>query len=162
MLRIASLTLVIGAVLLLTWVLASARPHRADAVVVEPQEPVTMPLAEVAADIARLQKRLPAPPPYAKPERDPFRFGRTTDVIAAPPPPPVVAAPAPPLPRLVAILSDTVNGAIVRRAALRVESAVRILGVGDMAGALRVSAITPDGVDLVDPATGGTFRVPLR
>jgi hypothetical protein len=55
-----------------------------------------------------------------------------------------------------------VNGAIVRRAALRVESAVRILSVGDMAGALRVSAITADDVELVDPATGATFRVPLR
>jgi hypothetical protein len=161
MLRIASLTLVIGAVLLLTWVLrpASARPHQGDAVAA-PQAPLMKPLADVAEDIARLKKRMPTPAPYSKPARDPFRFGHAADE-SAPPPAPVVAPAPPPLPRLVAILSDTVNGAVVRRAAIGVEKAVRIVSVGEMVGALRVSAITADGVDLVDVA-GATFRVPLR
>ena len=66
------------------------------------------------------------------------------------------------LPRLVAILSDSANGALVRRAALGMGSAVRILNVGDTVGTLRITAITADDVELVDSATGATYRVTLR
>jgi len=167
MLRIASLTLVIGAVLLMTWVLApaSARQGRDGAVATQSAEPKapTPSLDEVAADVARLRSRIGLDAgPFRTPARDPFRYGRSAapslPILAAPVAAP---APAPALPRLVAILSDTVNGAIVRRAAVSVEGNVRIVSIGDAIGVLRVAAISADGIELADTA-GAKFTVALR
>jgi hypothetical protein len=165
MLRIASLTLVGGAVLLMTWVLAPAatRPQRAEAPIPAARRlaPASSDLVDFQREIDRMRARLATRHASPAPGRDPFRFGRRPDA-PRPETPPAVAAPAPVLPRLIAILSDTVNGVVVRRAALAQDGAVRLAAVGDMVGALRLRTITPDGIELADPATSATFRISLR
>jgi hypothetical protein len=167
MLRIASLTLVGGAVLLMTWVLAPAatRPQRAEAPIPTARglAPASSDLVDFQREIDRMRARLVTRHASPAPGRDPFRFGLRLDAPRHETRPPVAAPPpAPVLPRLIAILSDTVNGVVVRRAALAQDGAVRLAAVGDMVGALRLRAITPDGIELADPATSATFRISLR
>jgi hypothetical protein len=167
MVRIASLTLVVGAVLLMTWVLAPAAtpPQRAGArnpAAGDPAQAAAPTPAEIQTDIDRLRTRLANPPDYPLPVRDPFRFGRRPDAPHREAPAAVVVTPPSALPRLVAILSDTVDGELVRRAALAIDGAVRIVGVGEMVGTLRIRAVTADAVELTDPATSATFRLSLR
>jgi hypothetical protein len=167
MLRIASLTLIIGAVLLMTWVLdsANARPRRDEPAVqiADLRRPSTPAVEDIESDVNRLRARLPVPTKYPQPSRDPFRFGRDAEPPRVEAPQPVnVATPPPVLPRLVAILSDTSSGGPMRRAALGLGANVRILSVGDTVGSFRVAAITADDVELVDTVTGATFRVSLR
>jgi hypothetical protein len=156
MLRIASLTLVGGAVLLMTWVLAPAatRPQRAEAprAPAGALTPASSALVDFEHELDRMRARLASRPAYPQPVRDPFRFGRRpveprheTAPVAVPPP-------APALPRLVAILSDTVDGVLVRRAALAFDRSVRIAGVGDMVGALRIRSRRPGLAAAAKPA----------
>jgi hypothetical protein len=165
MLRIASLTLVVGAALLMTWALATARPHRAEPPPQIAELRVPAPAAEdIASEVKRLHTRLAPPAKYPAPSRDPFRFGRESERTPreVPVPPPPVAAPAPELPRLVAIMSDSSSGAPSRRAALGLGPNVRIVAVGDTIGSFRVAAITADDVELVETASGKSFHVTLR
>jgi hypothetical protein len=165
--RIASLTLVAGAALLLTWVIALATPQpvysngaprSGDAV--QAAEPL---LDAVVGQVTRLSARLDRAPSFARPARDPFRFVAPSQ----PPPsiaPPPDAVPAPPvvLPRLLAILSDRAGDTQVHRAALSINGAARIVGVGETVGALRVERVDADGVDLVDPVSRAVVRLTLR
>jgi len=169
MVRAASLTLVIGALLLLTWVLAPAAPHppqSADADIAPLTSRATAP-SDPQHDVDRLRERLVVPPAFRAPTRDPFQFqraeratkargaGPATDEAAR------VVAVTPP-PRLIAILSNVIDGALVRRAALGTGPAVRVVAAGDTIDGFQVRAIAADGVELVDAATGAVVRLTLR
>jgi hypothetical protein len=162
--RVASLTLLLGAVLLLSWVIAPAAPsparnHPGAAAFEQASAPA---VAEITAEVDRLRARLATPPAYPPPLRDPFRFGPRAEPKHAAAPPPVAEPPAPDLPRVVAILADAAGGAVTRRAALSFGDQVRIVQAGDTIGGFVVRSISADTVELTDPTTGAAYRLLLR
>jgi hypothetical protein len=168
--KIASTLLLLGgAVLLVTWFVSPAASVQKQSSVTSPTpiDRVGPVLAEVDAEVARLRDRLPSPESYPPPSRDPFNFGRLPEVpnarpaIVEPAPALVVAPPTPALPSLVAIVSDIVDGADVRSAAISQDDEVQIVKVGDVVGALVVRGITADALQLVDEKTGASFRITL-
>jgi len=174
--RIASALLLGGGVLLTTWVVSPASPASPQAPArpapqtVRDQQPAPPVLPELAAQAERLRFRLANRPEYLAPQRDPFRFGQRHDAPkpkdsgANPASPPIVreAAPAPVLPRLIAIMSATVDGVPVRTASLAVGDDVLVVKAGDLVASYLVKSVAADVIELFDPATGATFRLSLR
>jgi hypothetical protein len=171
--RITSALLVGCGLLLTTWALAPAAPSparpplsAADQAALNQTTPV---LADVNAQVDRLRERLASAPQFPAPSRDPFRFGprpepaHPTVEPAAPPailaPPP---APAPVLPRLVAVMTTEVEGGTQRTAVVSVGDDVQMLRIGQSVGKFIVRSIGEDAVELVDQLTGATFRISLR
>jgi hypothetical protein len=66
------------------------------------------------------------------------------------------------LPQLVAILTDKVEGALVRRVVVSVNGSVHILKVGETVDQFEVSRIDADGVDLKSRDTPATFRISIK
>jgi hypothetical protein len=163
--RLASLLALVGIVLLVTWAYAPAEsgpsaPPRTNAA------DQTAVLAEVNAQVDRLRERLAAPPSYPAPARDPFRFGRRIEparlMVPVPAPPELVEAPKPVLPRLVAVIEDATDGGLLRKAFLSVGDDLKAYRPGDAAGSFVVRSISADFVELVDPASGATYKIALR
>lgn len=171
-------TLVLGSALLTTWLVSAAVTRRADEPLAAPADPqADHPVSAAAEDLqiqtARLQARLDAAPVPRRSSRNPFRFGtrtsaasrrpETVEATSLPVPSPAPEpAPAPPL-RLVGIAATEEAGGPVRTAALSVAGAVVLVRPGDeVAGRYRVTAITPDVVELTDRAGGPPLRLALR
>jgi hypothetical protein len=166
--RLASLLALVGIVLLVTWAYAPAESTQrsvssAASAFGADQNAV---LAEVNAQVERLRERLTAPPTYPPPARDPFRFGRRTEpvrvMVPVPAPPELVEPPKPVLPRLVAVVEDAADGGLLRKAFLSVNDEVKAYKPGDAAGAFLVRSISADFIELVDPASGATYKIALR
>ena len=172
MTRFGAILIFAGAVLVSTHILAPAAPPppqpailAADLAAVAQARPV---VDEVDSQVDRLRERLASPPAYPPPTRNPFRFGdRKTE-----PPRPRAAAPAaavtverepaPALPRLVAIATNVVGGALVRTAVLANGDDVVVVKAGESLGTFTVRTIGVDTVELADPATGRTFKISLQ
>ena len=168
--RVAPILLLSGVVLLVTWVVAPAAPspsplpaHAAAAV------DQTAPLvAEMAAQVERMRTRLDEPQGFPPPERNPFTFGARREVapprprlpVAAPeaPPPP----PAPVLPKLLAIVTNDVDGVASLQAVFFENDNVKVLQAGDPIGPYLIRSITAELVELVEPLTSTVHRLMLR
>jgi hypothetical protein len=171
MTRVTSALALSGCVLLTTWAVAPAAPppgpplvRAADLKAFDQSVPV---LADVNAQVERLQQRPASPPEFPAPARDPFRFGRRPEParpkvenVPARVDAPVVVTPL--LPRLVAILADTTDGTLVRTAALAVGEGVEIVKPGDTVGPFVVRSIGSDALELADPLSGATFQISIR
>ena len=158
-----------GVALLVSWAVAPAAPvappdTAAAIAAIEQSVPV---VDEVNAQVDRLRERLAAPQKFPPPQRNPFDFGRRPE----PPRPvkPVVETPAvpvepppPPLPRLLAITSNTVDGAVTHSAVFSNGDDVSIVKAGDTISRFVVRSVTTDGAELVDRNTQRVFRVPLK
>lgn len=169
--RIAPILLVAGVVLLATWVVAPAAPSpspppaRAEAALDQ-----TAPLvAEMAAQTERMRTRLEGPQSFPPPERNPFTFGARREVTPARPRGPVAepeappAPPAPVLPKLLAVVTNNVEGGISLQAVFSVGDDVKVLKAGDAIGVFLIRSITADlVVELLEPVTGAVHRLTLR
>jgi len=167
--RVAPILLASGFVLLLTWVAAPAAPSPsplpAPAAAVDQTAPL---VAEMAAQVERMRSRLEGPQSFPPPERNPFTFGARHEVVptrprlpvAAPeePPPP----PAPVLPRLLAVVSNDVDGVTSLQAVFAVNNGVQALKAGDAIGSYLIRSITTEVVELVEPLTNTVHRLTLR
>jgi len=166
--RIAPALLFTGLALLArAWIAEpSAPPLRIPAVASASPANLSPELDDVNAQVDRLHARTAAPPVYPAPSRDPFRFGRrvpvTTPAREAATPPPAIEAPAPVLPRLIAIVADPVDGVLVRRAVLSDGEGVTVTAVGETVGAFVLRAIGDDGVDLQQRASSAIYHLSLR
>jgi len=166
--RFASVLAVGGGLVLVSWALAPAAPPvkaRSSAAVSAFDQAAPV-LAEVNVQVDRLRERLGAPPTLPSPERDPFRFGRRPEPTRPQPlisPAAVLAEPpAPVLPKLVAIMTNTTESGSVRSAAFSLGEDLQIVRLGDVVGRLVVKSIGVDVVELVDPATSAVYRVSLQ
>lgn len=164
--RLALLLVLAGALLLLTWAIApAASPPRSTPAAARATDQSAV-LAEVNAQVERLRERLTTPPVYPAPARDPFRFGRRAEpvrlMVPVPAPPELVVAPRPVLPRLVAVVEDAKDGGLLRSAFLGVGDDVQAYRPGDAVGMFVVRSISADLVELVDPASGATYKISLR
>jgi hypothetical protein len=170
--RFAAIVLFAAAVILSTHVLAPAAPpparpavSAADLALVDQAAPM---IDLVNTQVDRLRERLAAPPVYPAPTRDPFRFGTREAPSRPKPAAPVASAvelfvpPPPVLPRLVAIAATAGEGGVVRTAVLTVGDDVQILKSGDSVLKFVIKSIGADVVELVDSATGATFRLLLH
>jgi hypothetical protein len=154
-----------GAAFLVAWLVAPA--SSAPTAVARPPAFLfdKVALADLTAQVARLSDRLSQTDIYPPPVRDPFRFGRSTD---QPEPVPssadfVPAPPRPPqLPKLVAILAAPGDALPQRSAVFSEGDGVRIATSGEIVAGLTISAITDEGVTLLDPANGTTFQLALN
>jgi hypothetical protein len=168
--RIAVLLALAGVALLSTavWAPAEPTPGFVPPPPVDPVYEMEAPvLAQMSAQVERLQQRTTSVPTFPETQRDPFRYGprpeppqpRTPVAIA---PPPVVEAPPVVLPKLVAIVVNTTDDGPVQSAVVSFNDDIQILKQGATVGKFVVRAITADGADLVDPASGTTFHISLR
>jgi hypothetical protein len=168
-----------GAVLMTVWVASTAAPSdtapritpadraEVDQEISQAADQAAPIVTDLNRDAERLRAHLDHPPSVPRPQRDPFNFGTpktesspahvTTPAAAAP----IVAAP-PPVPRLVAILTDTGDSGIVRRVVLALGDEVHISKVGDTIGAYVVRSIGADAVELSEASSGRVVRVPLH
>jgi hypothetical protein len=156
MTRVATTTLLLGGALLLaTWLVApaaSSATTQESAAPAADRNEVPPEVAAVSREVDRLRRSMPAPDELTAPARDPFSFGERAR--ARTPNPAERARPAAPvfvpvLPSLVAILSSTVDGAVVRTAVLSSENDVVLVVPGDRVGDLRVASVTARDVVLV-------------
>jgi hypothetical protein len=169
--RLTSIVILAACVLVLTRVFAPASapaaPGPVSSAALRAFDQSVPVLSEVNAEVERLRQRLANPPTPPAITRDPFRFGARITAPAKPapvvPPPPalVIAPPAAAivLPRLVAITSDATDGGLVRRALISIGDDVLVLTPGSAAGKFLVRSVGTDSAELVDPATGLTYRI---
>jgi hypothetical protein len=166
--RVAPILLASGFVLLLTWVAAPAAPSPsplpAPAAAVDQTAPL---VAEMAAQVERMRSRLEGPQSFPPPERNPFTFGARHEVVPPRPRLPVAAPeeappPAPVLPRLLAVVSNDVDGVTSLQAVFAVNNGVQALKVGDAIGSYLIRSITAEVVELVEPLTNTVHRLTLR
>lgn len=166
--RLAPVLLIGAALLLATSLGAPASPTVAPASAIPAamflDEQASGVLTEVNLQVERLRERLASPPPPPSPTRDPFAFGRRMPIPAEGDAEPVAVAPPPPppLPRLVGVVAETIDGALVRRAFVSYGDAVLPIVVGDTLGPFVVRAIGPDGVELVNPARETSHVLRIR
>jgi hypothetical protein len=167
--RAAKALLLGGVVLLATWVVAPAAPGppAATADPLASLDQTTPVVAEVNAQVDRLRERLAAPPELPPPARDPFRFGERRDPrrVVAPVEAPAIVPPlepAPPLPVLIAITSNTIDGTLTRTAVFAEGEEVRIVKEGDTVGRFLVQTVSADAAELLDKMTSRTHRVTLK
>ena len=170
--RLSAIVIFAGAVLVSTHILAPAAPPPAPAALTSADLAAiaqTAPVVEqVDTQVDRLRERLAAPPAYPQPLRDPFRFGQRTEPPRPKPasaPAAIVelpAAPAPALPRLIAIATNMTDGSPVRSAVLSAGDDVQVVKTGDTYGKFLVRTIGADAVELTDPAAGSTFKISLQ
>jgi hypothetical protein len=160
--RLAVALLLGGVLLVASWVVAGDPPRHASASSGAPRpDQVAQLVDDVNQQVELLRQRLEMERRFAPPNRNPFTFE-----AAVPAPvvlPPVISAPEPPpLPQLVAILTDKVEGALVRRAVVSLNGSVHILSVGGAADGFEVTRIDADGVDLKGRDTPTTFRLSIK
>ena len=166
--RVAPLLLLAGVVLLVSWVVAPAAPSPtpigpADAA--SSADQVSPVVADVAAQVDRLKRRIEITPDLPQPHRDPFRFGARPEPVRVKTPvaeTPVDAPPAPVLPKLLAIVANTTDGGLLRTAAFSVGDDVQVVKPGDTIGKFTVRSIGTDAVEVVEISTGASFRITLR
>jgi hypothetical protein len=174
---VVSTTLLLGGVALLaTWLVTPAgsspdpaRPAAQQAGAAQTRSDAANDQAgKIDEQVQRLRERLPAPAALPAARRDPFNFGNPPAPATVDPmtDPSVEAAlvepPAPILPTLVAILSDTIDGAPVRIAVVAAGDDVQLLKMGDRAGAWRVTAIGGESAVFTSDALGQSFTVALQ
>jgi len=168
--RAAPILLIAGGVLLTTWVVAPAAPSPSP-LPARPQAAVDQSapiVAEMAAQVDRMRTRLDGPQTFPPPERNPFAFGARREATPARPPAPVAAAeapvlpPAPALPKLLAIVSNNVDGGVSLQAVFSGDGDVKMLKAGDAIGPFLIRSITNENVELVEPVTGTVHHLTLR
>ena len=170
--RLGAILCFAGAVLVSTHILAPAAPPPAPAAIT-PQDVAavaqTAPVVEqVDAQVDRLRERLASPPAYPPPVRDPFRFGQRAEPSRPKPasaPAMVIerpVAPAPALPRLIAIATNVTDGTSVRTAILSSGDDVQVVKAGDAYGKLVIRSISVDAIELVDPSEGSIYKISLQ
>ena len=164
--RLATLLLLGGVALLVSWAVAPAAPTGQAPRATTPSDQSSPVVAEVNAQVDRLRERLAEAPKFPPPRRDPFRFGLRNEP-KAPAPAPIApeAAPEPAaivLPKLVAIVANGAGDASVRTAVFADGESVRVLKSGETIDSLVLRTIGTDFVELVDPATDRTHRISLR
>jgi hypothetical protein len=162
--RATSVVLLLGgAVLLFTWVSAPAAPVPQAAPVVAGSTRTRALPADATLQIERLRQRRAATPPYRPPARDPFHFSGPPASSRVAPAPNVPAAPAAPaLPRLIAIVANDTDSGAARRIVVSDGVGVKVVATGDRLGPFVVGAIGASDAELLDPATGATFRISIR
>jgi len=143
---------------------ASAPEPRAAVAETPDQTPPAV--AEVDREVERLRDRLNTVPEIAPSMRDPFTFGRTPERPRSSAPIPEIVVPdippQPALPKLVAILSATGNGAPERTAVVALGDDVQFKHAGDEIGAYVVQSVDADVLVLLDPASQTQHSVPLH
>ena len=166
--RVAALVLLVGGVLLMSWAVAPAAPTsrpRSTPVTEQEEPPERQDLSRnMSAEVQRLRERLAQRTTYPSPVRDPFRFGSSRrpvvpSAVAQPEPSPVEP---PPLPRLVAILTEGEPGRPTWSAVLAIGTDVRVVKAGETIGGLDVRRVTASDAELFDPISSRTFRVTLK
>ena len=129
--------------------------------------------AAIQREADRLHARLTQVGAYRDPARNPFKFGNhpPAQAVASRREPvvtmenePVTTEPAEATLRisLTGIAEDVVGDTTVRTAIISTPSDVLLVKVGDQAGDYRVEKISPDGVELVNVATGASVKLMLR
>jgi hypothetical protein len=165
--RVAVVLLLGGVLLVASWVVAGDPPQRQTAPAEEPLpvDQVSQILSDVNTQVELLRERLAMERRFAPPSRDPFRFSAPVE----PPPvdmPPIESLPIapepPPLPQLVAILTDKTEAGVTRRAVFAVNGVVQIVKIGDRVDRFDVSRIDADGVDLKARDTSDVTRVSIK
>jgi hypothetical protein len=160
--RLAVALLIVGALLLASWVTAGDRPSAPRATAELNQ--VTPVVSDVNREVDQLRERLAVDSRFVAPSRDPFRFrGR-------PAPPPVMSEPAipepvvapPPMPQLVAILTDSGPNGVTRRAVFAFGGNVSIVKPGDTLDRFVVGRVDADAVELTERATSNVVRVSIK
>ena len=166
--RVAPILLIAGVVLLATWVVAPAAPSPSPlpARVEAPVDQTAPLVAEMAAQTERMRNRLEEPQGFPPPARNPFTFGARHDVVPtrprAPEPAVAEAAPAPALPKLIAIVTNVTDEAKSLQAVFSVGDDVKVMNVGDAVGVFLIRTITAESVELLDPVTNAVHRLSLR
>jgi hypothetical protein len=168
----------VGGAALAAWFSAAMTPGRpaAPAFTIAPA-PIDASGEKLASEIDRLRERLrPSSPPGA-PVRNPFAFGssrRGTTGAGAPSNSTrrgsIAAAQAPPRIQpqltLAGIAEDSAPDGPVRTAIVSGSSQVFLVKIGDTISdggwVYRIAAISPDSVELIDPADGSTRVLVLR
>jgi hypothetical protein len=145
---------VLGALVVVSWVLASGSPRPA-AAQMAPVVPVPAPVPEVAAidrEVDRLTERLAVVTRAEAPARNPFEFAdaaRESRAVSDEfPSEPYVTAPHVQWPRLIAILSTGEGGQPLRAVFEDARQLIRIRSAGELMDEVTIDAITPDGVTL--------------
>ncbi len=121
-------------------------------------------VADVNAQVHHLRERLALDGRFVAPSRDPFRFrGRPAPppAITEPVVPEPVVAP-PPMPQLVAILTDTGANGVTRRAVFAFAGNVSIVKPGDTLDRFVIGRVDADAVELTERATSTTIRVSIK
>jgi hypothetical protein len=148
-----------GIGLVATW-MASVPPPAPRASFAPPAKVAPAPavVTPIESEAARLARGLDYEARLGTSARNPFSFGAVAAVDAAPggPAEAGVLTFAPPATPAVAfvlagIATDSGDGPVTRTAILSGAAGVRLVRVGDMAGAYRVAAIAADAVDLAGP-----------
>ena len=165
--RLATLLLLGGVALLVSWAVAPAAPSGQTPRAAAPADQSSPVVAEVNAQVDKLRERLADAPKFPPPQRDPFRFGLRNERKPVAPPaletPDVALEPtAPVLPKLLAIVADGAGTSAVRTAVFAEGESVRLLKAGDTIDAFVVRTISTDFVELAEPATSRTHRISLR
>lgn len=124
-------------------------------------------LAEVDAEIARLLGRLDVPVARPPAGRSPFDFGSQPERRGLEParivaPPAVAPTPLVIAPKLVAILSETHDGQVVRTAVFSVNDDVEFTVSGEDVAEFHVDAVGSETVVLVERASGRIVALSLN
>lgn len=171
----SALLAVLGALLVVSWVVASGTPPQPSGPAVAAPNPPPAPpeLDVINREIARLGARLEAPASDVTPIRDPFQFASAatpSSLTSAVPPPdaPGLVMPATPpelrvrWPRLVAIVSDGDEAAPTLRAVFEdARQIVQLRSAGETLDEVTVDHVAPGTVTLTHAPTGTTRHVPL-
>jgi hypothetical protein len=165
--RLATLLLLGGVALLVSWAVAPAAPSGQTPRAATPCDQSSPVVAEVNAQGDRLRERLADTPKFPPPQRDPFRFGLRNERKPVAPPaletPEVALEPAAlVLPKLLAIIADGARTSAALTAVFGEGESVRMLKAGDTIDAFVVRTIGTDFVELAEPATSKTHRLSLR
>lgn len=169
--RLAPVLLIGGALLLATSLGAPAAPTPTSTLappeLMDAQAAAV--LAEVNSQVDRLRDRLQTRVEPPVPDRDPFNFGgRPVEPNRLDVPFVVNIDDAPPmltprvLPRVVAVITDSRDGAIVRRAFVAFGSDVLEVRAGDYLGPFIVQAIGDGVIDLLDEERSTSHRITAR
>jgi hypothetical protein len=161
--RLAVALLLGGVLLVASWVVAGDPPRHPPQAPAPRLDQVAQLVDDVNRQVELLRERLALERHFAAPDRNPFTFEAAAAApVTAPAVTPVVAPEPPPLPQLVAILTEKVEGALVRRVVVSVNGSVHILKVGETVDQFEVSRIDADGVDLKSRDTPATFRISIK
>jgi hypothetical protein len=168
----SGLLFLVGALLVVTWVVApasSAPPQVAVTAPSPPPPPFSPELDAINREVDRLRQRLASPVPDLAPARDPFQFveprvsaereaERSEPLVIEP-----VVATFTTWPTLVAILSSGSDAQPELRAVFEDGSQlVHIRSVGDTIDEVTVTAVASDVVELTHVPSGITTLVTLR
>ena len=164
--RLAVALLLGGVLLVASWVVAGdppRQPRASESSIARPDQ-VAQLVEDVNAQVELLRQRLDLERRFSPPNRNPFVFDAPVTLPAmVPTPAEVVLAPAPPpLPQLVAILTDKIEGGVARRAVFTVHGTVQIVKVGETVDRFEVARIDADGVDLKGRDTPAMVRVSIK